>query len=138
MNLIYLNKESIMSNVTELKIKENNQESAFQNPEHAFTELFKLLPQLHTTQNTEVLKAIITHASNSLESILGYSQSLGSILAIAVQEQEIGADREELADGGWLIGMLSNMAKGCCQIKTMAEFELAKRKTAEKCAYAAK
>lgn len=115
-----------MNTATEPKNEENVSAPIFQNVEHPFTELFKLMPQLYT-KNPEVLKAIIQHAENILESALRYSQSLGAVLSIAIQDEIVGAKKDELADTAWLFSFVANLAKSCCYAKAEAQFELAKQ-----------
>jgi hypothetical protein len=94
--------------------------SAVQNIDQPFTELFDLLPQLHSKgsqySQKEILRAIRIHSSNAAYVLLNGIQSLGVLLALAAEHDDNRLDKKYIVNIGWLTYTLSDLLE-CCVLQ---------------------
>lgn len=102
-----------------------------------FQGLFELLPQLQYgklpngqvgyTTDTETLQAIHDYAEASNEELLSCLPSLGTILATAADNTDMGISAEDITQIGWLVRNLGNLLIVCKVIKENTGYELQNR-----------
>lgn len=110
----------------------------FQSIENPFIKLFELLPQLQYgllengqysyKLDTSTLTAIHQSAEQSVEEILMNLPSLGTLLATAADNTEMGLLPQDINQIGWLLNSLSHILIACHKVKEGTAYELSKRK----------
>lgn len=108
-----------------------------QNIGNPFQALFELLPQLQYAKlpngqpgyvtETDILQAIHDHAEESNEELLRSLPSLGTILATAADNTDMGLSTQDIAQIGWLIQSLGHLLIACNGVKENTRYELLKR-----------
>jgi hypothetical protein len=89
-----------------------------QNIDRPFSEIFELLPLLgKEISKPEILEAIETHSVNASYQLISGLQSLGVLLAIAVDQEEEKIGKKHLANIGWLIHSLGDLLNSCVFVK---------------------
>ena len=108
----------------------------FQNCEHPFSELFTLLPRLkreisgHEVSyrtDTNTLKAIYQHAENATDLLLSSLQSLGTLLATAADNRNMGLAELDISNIGWLFRAIGSLLSSCYVLQGDVSLELIKR-----------
>ncbi len=108
----------------------------FQNSEHPFSELFALLPKLEREisghevnyrTDTNTLKAVHQHTDNATNLLLGSIQSLGTLLAAAADNGNMGLAVPDICNIGWLFRVIGNLLSSCYVLQADIDAELVKR-----------
>lgn len=104
----------------------------FGSAEHPYTMLFRLLPDISEGRHpngrigilgkADTLRAVLQHTENVQQSLNTFQQSLGRILALACQHEDM--DAATMEDMGWLLRHLGNLQEACHALEGEARFEL--------------
>lgn len=84
-----------------------------QNIERPFSELFELLLQFKKDAQPEILQAIEVHSKNAVYLLTTGMQSLGVLLATAVEQDGIKIAKRDISNIGWLVVGLSDLLGSC-------------------------
>jgi len=108
----------------------------FQNCEYPFSELFALLPKLQRQisgntvtydTDTDILRAVYQHADNATYQLLDSIQSLGTLLATAADNEDMGLAATNICSIGWLFRAIGNMLGSCYLLQADVGAELSRR-----------